>query len=105
MDSSFGKQAFVFDKRFWLLQDQTDINTNYSGNLSNWKLKGKGKSNHKKYKSKEKANCLKNTQNQRNSNNVRKTTCLKVWTLATNLTLILICVAILSNRVYKCIAR
>ena len=105
MDLSFGKQSLVFDKRFWILPDQADININFSGNRTNLKFMEKNKSNCKKHITKTKSNGLKVTQNQRNSNNVGKTTCLKVWTLATNLTLILICVGILSDRVYKCIAR
>ena len=105
MDLSFGRQALVFDKRFWLLQDQTDFNINFSGNRTHLKFKETNKSNCERQLTKAKANGRKDMKNQRNSNNVRKATCLKVWYLATNLTLILICVGILSNRVYKCIAR
>ena len=105
MDLSFGKQALIFDKRFWLLQDQTDFNINFTGNRTHLKFKEKNKSNCEKQLSKAKGNGRKDTKNQRKSNNVGKTACLKVWTLATNLTLILICVGILSNRVYKCISR
>ena len=102
MDLSFGKQSLVFDKRFWILPDQADININFSGNRTNLKFMEKNKSNCKKHITKSKSNGLKVTQNQRTSNNVGKTTCLKVWTLATNLTLILICVGILSGIQVHC---
>ena len=102
---SFTNQASILNKRFWIFDDKTEVNVSLKNDQSQLKSKDNSIKNCKPnlVKSALKHDC--NDQKHRKSGAVNKLKCFKLLTFATNLTLIIICVASLSDRVYKCFDR
>ena len=103
MDISFSNRTLILSKRFWFLEDKTALDS--QGNDCRLKTNDCTNGICKKERVIEKCNRNMEIQKHRNLNTLAKMKCLKVWTFATNLTLILICVSTLSDRVYRCISR